>query len=73
MIFYKYVHINECSECTCILHDSRKQNGDSDFYMGCKKYKDYLHCMTGNIYEEKYYPANEIDDFKNCVNLTLFP
>jgi hypothetical protein len=71
--FYKYVHINECSECTCILHDSRKQNGDSDFYMGCKKDKDYLHCMTGNIYEEKYYPASEIDDFKNCVNLTLFP
>ena len=68
---YKYVSLEECSGCTCVLHDSRKPDGTLDFYMGCKKNKDYLHCMTGNIYEEKYSPTSNADDFKNCVGLGM--
>ena len=70
--FYKYVNINECSGCTCILHNSEGQNKNSDIFMGCKKNKDSLHCMTGNTYVEKYYPKNKVEDFKNCVGLTSF-
>ena len=69
---YKYVNLNECSSCTCVLHDSLKQEGTSDFYMGCKQDKNFLHCMTGNVYEEKYNPASKTDDFKNCIGLTSF-
>lgn len=75
---YKYVHLRECSGCVCVVHDSRNQNGefnensDSDFYMGCKKHENYLHCMKGTIYSEKYNPAGEVDDFRNCVGLTSF-
>lgn len=69
---YKYVNLNECSGCTCVLHASRKQKGVSDFYMGCKQNKDYLHCMTGNVYVEKYNPTGKADDFKNCIGLTSF-
>lgn len=69
--FFKYVSIDECSECFCILHDSRKKNGDSDFYMGCKQDKEQLHCMTGNIYEEKYYPKSNVNDFQKCVGLSI--
>lgn len=66
---YKYVNLNECSGCTCVLHDSRKQE---DFYMGCKQDKDSLHCMSGNVYDEKYNPSGGTDDFKNCIGLTSF-
>lgn len=69
---YKYVNLDECFGCTCILHDSERPNADSDFYMGCKKDKNHLHCMTGNIYDEIYNPTSLVDDFKNCVGLTSF-
>ena len=69
--FFKYVNFNECSECMCIVHDSRKKGGDSDFYMGCRiENSNKLHCMTGNIYEEKYDPTND-NDFKNCISLRI--
>lgn len=68
---YKYVSLEECSGCTCVLHDSRKPDGTLDFYMGCSKNKDYLHCMTGNIYSEKYNPMSSADDFKNCIGLEI--
>ena len=64
--------MNECSKCMCILHDSRKNNEYSDFYMGCIKENEMLHCMSGNTYIEKYNPNNNIDDYKNCVGLSLF-
>ena len=69
---YKYVRLNECFGCTCVLHNSDKQNGEADLYMGCKKNENDLHCMTGNIYSETYNPAGSVDDFKNCVGLTSF-
>jgi len=69
---YKYVRLDECFGCTCILHNSEKPDGGSDFYMGCKKDGNYLHCMTGNIYSETYNPASGVEDFKNCVGLTSF-
>lgn len=68
----KYVRLDECFGCTCILHDAYKQSKDSDLYMGCKKNENSLHCMTGNIYSETYNPEGGSEDFKNCVGLSSF-
>ena len=64
--FLKYVNLKECSECTCVVHDSRTKDRSFDYYMRCKKSDYYLHCMTGNVYEEKYKQASGFDDLKNC-------
>ena len=32
---------------------------------------DKLHCLTGNVYSEKYFPQNTIDDFEKCVGLKI--
>lgn len=70
--YFKYVNLNECFGCTCILHDSRKQKEVSDSYMGCVKNIDSLHCMTGNVYFEKYNSDGKFNDLKSCVGLTSF-
>ena len=65
---------SDCNKCHCRIYDYEgnvRQNTRSNV-LGCKKDKDEIYCMTGNVYVEKYNPTGEIDDFKNCVNLTSF-
>ena len=68
--YYKFVVLKECHECFCVLHDSRGDKYTDK--MGCVFEKTGgLHCMTGNVYVEKYYPFEQINSYENCVGLGI--
>lgn len=68
--YYKYVKINECQECFCMIHDSRDDKYVSK--MGCNiESKDKLHCMNGNVYVESYRPQRDIIDYRKCADLNI--
>ena len=68
--YEKYADLNECDRCFCLVHDSR--GAEYTGKMACTlQYDDTLHCMTGNIYFEKYRPNSENSDYENCVDLKV--
>ena len=68
--YEKYVDLNECDRCFCLVYDSRGAEYTSK--MACTlQYDDTLYCMTGNIYFEKYRPNAKTTDYEKCVGLEL--
>lgn len=68
--YYKTVDINECGKCSCTVEDSRGSQYSAK--MNCNlENTGKLHCLTGNIYSEKYFPQKTADDFENCVGLKI--
>lgn len=68
--YYKTVDVNECEKCSCLVKDSRSPQYSSK--MNCLlENNDKLHCLTGNVYSEKYFHQNTIDDFEKCVGLKI--
>ncbi|HCU59402.1 MAG TPA: hypothetical protein DIC64_05430 [Alphaproteobacteria bacterium] len=66
----KYVDLKKCDKCFCLIQDSRgEQYVDK---MGCTLQSDgRLHCMTGNIYFEKYRPNATATDYEKCIGLEI--
>jgi len=64
------VRLGECNGCFCPVHDSRGNQYLQK--MGCTLSSDSeLHCMTGNVYFEKYHLHGKNTDFENCVELNV--
>ncbi len=50
--YYKYILLDECSDCFCIVHDSRKNDTISDLFMKCiLSNEEILHCFNRDAYE----------------------
>ncbi len=68
--YSKFVRLDECNHCFCPIHDSRGDSYSQE--MGCTLLTDLnLHCMTGNVYFEKYRPKSKNTDFENCIGLKI--
>lgn len=68
--YYKYLDINQCSACKCIVKDSRGEQAASDMEMNCKREnEDNLRCFTYAGYENWRNFEDKDEDFENCVGL----
>lgn len=68
--YSKFVRLGECNGCFCPVHDSRGNQYLQK--MGCTlSSNSELHCMTGNVYFEKYHLHGKNADFENCVELNV--
>ena len=70
--FYRYIYLDKCNECSCIVQDSRGNNHSTDYIMNCtKENEQQIHCFTHYGYEEWRNFENKENDYDNCIGLNL--
>ena len=71
-VYYKYLDINQCSGCKCIVKDSRGVQAAADMKMNCRRENENnLRCFTYLGYENWRDFENKDADFENCVGLEI--
>ncbi len=70
--YYKYLDINQCVGCSCVLQDSRGKQVSSDMKVNCtRESNDKLRCFSYDGYESWCNFENKDQDFENCIGLNM--